>query len=70
MSTGSHKNLSKKARQKLLKAQNESSNLVKKQNAENLDIGNEQLCSVALDALINILNYTGCLLKPTLHKVI
>lgn len=75
--SGSKKYLSKKARQKLIKAQNESTNLSQihsthTQNAKVLlnDIGNEHLCSAALICLNSVITSTGCYIKPTVHKIL
>lgn len=76
---GSRKYLSKKARQKLHKAQNEASNIVqthsKAFNPHNTKIvysdnGNEQLCAVALNGLVAVLQAAGCFLKPTYQKIL
>lgn len=76
---GSRKYLSKKARQRLNKAQNQASNLVqthsKAFNPHNTrivysDSGNEALCASALACLTAVLRAAGCFLKPTLQKVL
>lgn len=74
--SGSRKYLSKKARQKLIKAQNESTNLSQmhstNQNTKTIlsDIGNEKLCASALVCLNSIILSTGCFIKPTVHKIL
>ncbi|KAJ6622011.1 Proline-, glutamic acid- and leucine-rich protein 1 [Pseudolycoriella hygida] len=77
--SGSKKYLSKKARQKLHKAQNDATNLAqthsKAFNPHNTKIirsdeGNESICTSALNCLIQILLSSGCLIKPALHKVL
>lgn len=76
---GSRKYLSKKARQKLHKAQNEASNIVqthsKAFNPHNTKIvysdnGNEPLCSAALNCLVEVLSAAGCFLKPSYQKIL
>lgn len=77
--SGSRKYLSKKARQRLNKAQNQASNLVqthsKAFNPHNTrivysDSGNETLCAAALNCLTAVLHAAGCFLKPTMQKVL
>lgn len=77
--SGSRKYLSKKARQKLHKAQNDASNISqthsKAFNPHNTKIiytdnGNESLCSAALNCLTEVLNVAGCFLKPTHQKIL
>lgn len=77
--SGSKKYLSKKARQKLHKAQNDATNLAlthsKAFNPHNTKIvysdeGNESICSAALNCLIQILLSSGCFIKPALHKIL
>lgn len=77
--TGSRKYLSKKARQRLNKAQNEASNIVqthsKAFNPHNTKIvysddGNEALCTDALKCFIDVLNAAGCFLNPTHQKIL
>lgn len=76
---GARKYLSKKARQKLHKAQNDATNLAqthsKAFNPHNTkiiysDSGNEKLCAAALNSLSQIILSVGCLLKPVLHKIL
>lgn len=76
---GSRKYLSKKARQKLHKAQNDASNIVqthsKSFNPHNTKIiysdnGNEPLAKAALDGLVGILNAAGCFIKPLHQKIL
>lgn len=74
--SGSKKHVSRRIRQKLLKAQNESTNLAQTHStaAQNTkvmltDKGNEHLCASALRCLYNILISTGCFIKPTIHKI-
>lgn len=74
--SGSKKHVSRQMRQKLLKAQNESTNLAQTHStaAQNTKImltdkGNEQLCSSALRCLYNIIMSNGCFIKPTIHKI-
>lgn len=76
--SGSKKHLSKKARKTLQKAQNDATNMAqthsKAFNPHNTkvictDEGNEQLCSAALNCLIDVLLASGCFLKPVMHKV-
>lgn len=77
--SGSKKYLSKKARQKLHKAQNDATNLAQTHskgfNPHNTKIiysdeGNENICSAALNCLIQILLSSGCFMKPALHKIL
>lgn len=77
--SGSRKHLSKKARQRLQKAQNDASNIVqthsKSFNAQNSkiiysDTGNEALCAAALNTLAQILFSGGCFLKPLHQKIV
>lgn len=77
--SGSKKYLSKKARQKLHKAQNDATNLAqthsKSFNPHNTKIiytdeGNEDICSAALNCLVQILLSSGCFIKPALHKIL
>lgn len=76
---GSRKYLSKKARQKLHKAQNDASNIAqmhsKAFNPHNTKIiytdnGNEPLCMAALNCLAQVLNVAGCFLKPIHQKIL
>lgn len=76
---GSRKYLSKKARQKLHKAQNDASNIAqthsKAFNPHNTKIvytdnGNEPLCTAALNCLAQVLNVAGCFLKPVHQKIL
>lgn len=76
---GSRKYLSKKARQKLHKAQNDASNLAqthsKSFNPHNTKIiysdnGNEPLAKAALDCLVDILHAAGCFIKPLHQKIL
>lgn len=76
---GARKYLSKKARQKLHKAQNDATNLAqthsKAFNPHNTkiiysDSGNEQLCAAALASLTEIILSVGCFLKPVLQKIL
>lgn len=76
---GSRKYLSKKARQKLHKAQNDASNIAqthsKSFNPHNTKIiysdnGNEPLAKAALDCLIEILHAAGCFIKPLHQKIL
>lgn len=76
---GSRKYLSKKARQKLHKAQNDASNIAqthsKSFNPHNTkviytDNGNEPLCEAALNCLVHILHVAGCFIKPLHHKIL
>lgn len=76
---GSRKYLSKKARQKLHKAQNDASNIAqthsKSFNPHNTKIvysdnGNEPLAKAALDGLVEILNAAGCFVKPLHQKIL
>lgn len=77
--SGSKKYLSKKARQKLHKAQNDATNLAQTHskgfNPHNTKInytdeGNEAICCAALNCLIQILLTSGCFIKPALHKIL
>lgn len=77
--SGSRKYLSKKARQKLHKAQNDASNIVqthsKAFNPHNTKIvytdnGNEHLCEAALNCLVHILHAAGCFIKPLHQKIL
>lgn len=77
--SGARKHLSKKARQKLHKAQNDATNLAqthsKSFNPHNTkiiysDSGNEQLCATALKCLTQFLHASGCFLKPILQKIL
>lgn len=77
--SGSRKYLSKKARQRLHKAQNDASNIVqthsKAFNPHNTkiiysDSGNETLCVHALNALAQFILVAGCFLKPVHHKIL
>lgn len=76
---GSRKYLSKKARQKLHKAQNDASNIAqthsKSFNPHNTkiiytDCGNEPLCEAALACLVEILHASGCFIKPLHQKIL
>lgn len=76
---GSRKYLSKKARQKLHKAQNDASNIAqthsKSFNPHNTKIvytdnGNEPLCAAALRCLIQVLHSAGCFIKPLHQKIL
>lgn len=76
---GSRKYLSKKARQKLHKAQNDASNIAqthsKSFNPHNTKIiytdkGNEALCEAALNCLVYVLHAAGCFIKPLHHKIL
>lgn len=76
---GARKYLSKKARQKLHKAQNDATNLAqthsKAFNPHNTkivytDSGNEKLCASALNCLNQVILTTGFFLKPVLHKIL
>lgn len=76
---GSRKYLSKKARQKLHKAQNDASNIAqthsKSFNPHNTKIvytdnGNEPLCAAALACLVQILHSAGCFIKPLHQKIL
>lgn len=76
---GSRKYLSKKARQKLHKAQNDASNIAqthsKSFNPHNTKIvysdnGNEPLAEAALDCLVEILHASGCFIKPLHQKIL
>lgn len=76
---GSRKYLSKKARQKLHKAQNDASNIAqthsKSFNPHNTKIvytdnGNEPLAKAALDCLVAILHAAGCFIKPLHQKIL
>lgn len=76
---GSRKYLSKKARQKLHKAQNDASNIAqthsKSFNPHNTKIvysdnGNEPLAKAALDCLVEILHASGCFIKPLHQKIL
>lgn len=76
---GSRKYLSKKARQKLHKAQNDASNIAqthsKSFNPHNTKIiysdnGNEPLAKAALDCLVEILHAAGCFIKPLHQKIL
>lgn len=76
---GGRKNLSKKARKRLHKALNETTNLSQTHsttfNPQNTKIihsdnGNEDLCSAALNSLTNLLETAGCFIKPVLHKIL
>lgn len=76
---GSRKYLSKKARQKLHRAQNDASNIAQTHskgfNPHNTKIvytdnGNESLCAAALNCLVHILNVAGSFLKPVHHKIL
>lgn len=76
---GSRKYLSKKARQKLHKAQNDASNIAqthsKSFNPHNTkiiytDSGNEPLCEAALACLVDVLHVAGCFIKPLHQKVL
>lgn len=77
--SGSKKYLSKKARQKLHKAQNDATNLAQTHskgfNPHNTKIiysdeGNENICCAALNCLIHVLLSSGCFIKPALHKIL
>lgn len=76
---GSRKYLSKKARQKLHKAQNDASNISqthsKSFNPHNTKIiysdnGNEALCQSALHCLVHVLHAAGCFIKPLHQKIL
>lgn len=76
---GSRKYLSKKARQKLHKAQNDASNIVqthsKAFNPHNTKIiytdnGNEPVCEAALSGLVQVLYAAGCFIKPLHQKIL
>lgn len=76
---GSRKYLSKKARQKLHKAQNDASNIAqthsKAFNPYNTKIiyndnGNEPLCEAALNCLVQVLQVAGCFIKPLHQKIL
>lgn len=76
---GGRKNLSKKARKRLHKALNETTNLSQTHsttfNPQNTKIihsdnGNEEICSAALNSLTNLLETAGCFIKPVLHKIL
>lgn len=76
---GSRKYLSKKARQKLHKAQNDASNIAqthsKSFNPHNTkiiytDTGNEPLCEAALICLVEVLHAGGCFIKPLHQKIL
>lgn len=76
---GSRKYLSKKARQKLHKAQNDASNIAqthsKSFNPHNTKIiytdnGNEPLCAAALSCLVEVLHAAGCFIKPLHQKIL
>lgn len=77
--SGSRKYLSKKARQRLQKAQNDASNIAqthsKSFNPHNTrivytDNGNEPLCAAALNCLTQVLYAAGCFLKPVYQKIL
>lgn len=77
--SGSRKYLSKKARQRLHKAQNDASNIAqthsKAFNPHNTKIiytdnGNEALCAHALGALTQFILVAGCFLKPVHQKIL
>lgn len=77
--SGSRKYLSKKARQKLHKAQNDASNIAqthsKSFNPHNTKIiytdnGNEALCAAALSCLVQVLHSAGCFIKPLHQKIL
>lgn len=77
--SGSRKYLSKKARQRLHKAQNDASNIAqthsKAFNPHNTKIiysdnGNETLCLHALNALSHFILAAGCFLKPVHQKIL
>lgn len=77
--SGSRKYLSKKARQRLHKAQNDASNIAqthsKAFNPHNTKIiysdnGNETLCVHALNALAQFILVAGCFLKPVHQKIL
>lgn len=69
-------NLSKKAKKRLIKAQNEETNLAQSfansQNTKQLlsDDGNQELCEIALKCLNDTLTAASCFIKPVLHKVL
>lgn len=76
---GSRKYLSKKARQKLHKAQNDASNIAqthsKAFNPHNTKIvytdnGNEPVCEAALSCLVQVLYAAGCFIKPLHQKIL
>lgn len=76
---GSRKYLSKKARQKLHKAQNDASNIAqthsKSFNPHNTKIiytdnGNEPVCVAALSCLVEVLHAAGCFIKPLHQKIL
>lgn len=76
---GSRKYLSKKARQKLHKAQNDASNIAqthsKAFNPHNTKIvytdnGNEPVCEAALSCLVQVLYAAGCFIKPLHQKIV
>lgn len=77
--SGSRKYLSKKARQKLHKAQNDASNIAqthsKTFNPHNTKIvytdnGNEPVCAAALRCLVQVLHSAGCFIKPLHQKIL
>lgn len=77
--SGSRKYLSKKARQRLHKAQNDASNIAqthsKAFNPHNTkiiysDSGNETLCVLALNALAQFVLVAGSFLKPVHQKIL
>lgn len=77
--SGSRKYLSKKARQKLHKAQNDASNIAqthsKTFNPHNTKIiytdnGNEPVCGAALRCLVQVLHSAGCFIKPLHQKIL
>lgn len=77
--SGSRKYLSKKARQRLNKAQNDASNIAqthsKAFNPHNTKIiysdnGNESICGAALYCLSQTILAVGCFLKPVYQKIL
>lgn len=77
--SGSRKYLSKKARQRLHKAQNDASNIAQTHskvfNPHNTKIiysdqGNESLCVQALNALVQFVLVAGCFIKPVHQRIL
>jgi proline-, glutamic acid- and leucine-rich protein 1 len=73
-------NLSKKAKKKMRKQQNDSTVLslthstpsqgLNSKRFQEADVGNEVLCAAALSALQSIFECCGCFIKPVLHRLL
>lgn len=77
--SGGSKHLSKRAKQKLQKAQNDASHMAQmhskafnSQNAKLIssDNGNESICLFALNALTQVILAVGCFIKPLHQKIL